>query len=77
MPPPNRFANITRRLEERPSDGGQAVDTLAGANLRIFIRLHELEAALARVTRRVVALEAAAGTGSPPGTPGNDVALVK
>jgi hypothetical protein len=32
MPSPNRFANITRRLEDLPSDGGQAVDTLAGAN---------------------------------------------
>jgi len=30
---------------------------LAGANLRIFILLNELEAALARVTRRVAALE--------------------
>jgi hypothetical protein len=29
----------------------------AGANLRIFIRLNELEAALARITRRVAALE--------------------
>jgi hypothetical protein len=57
MPSPNRFANNTRRLEDLPSDGGQAVDTLAGANLRIFIRLNELEAALVRVTPRVAALE--------------------
>jgi hypothetical protein len=57
IPSPGRFTNITRRLEELPSENGQAVDTLAGANLRIFIRLNELEAALARVTRRVAALE--------------------
>jgi hypothetical protein len=64
---PNRFASITRRLEELPSDGGQAVDTLAGANLRIFMRLHQLEAALARVTRRVEALEG----GTEPAKAGN------
>jgi hypothetical protein len=57
MPSPDHFANITRRLEELPSDGGQAVDTLAGAVLRLFIRSNELEAQLARLTRRVAALE--------------------
>jgi putative ABC transport system substrate-binding protein len=38
---------------------GAAFDTLAGGLLRTFIRLNELEAALARVTRRVAALEGA------------------
>jgi hypothetical protein len=40
-----------------PSDGGAAVDTLAGGLLRTFIRLGELEAALAKITSRVAALE--------------------
>jgi hypothetical protein len=57
MPSPDRFASITRKLEDLPSDGGAAVDCLAGALLRTFVRLNELEAALARVSRRVAALE--------------------
>jgi hypothetical protein len=58
MPSPSaRFASSIRKLEDLPSDGGQAVDTLAGAQLRTFIRLNELEAALVRVTRRVAVLE--------------------
>ena len=60
MPSPDRFASITRRLEDLPSDGGAAVDTLAGALLRTFIRLNELEAALARLTRRVAVIEGGA-----------------
>ena len=62
MSSPSRFASITRRLEELPSDGGQAVDTLAGANLRIFIRLNELEAEVKRL--------GAAGRGDRRGGPG-------
>jgi hypothetical protein len=57
MPAPDHFASITRRLEDLPSDGGAAVDCLAGALLRTFVRLNELEAQLARVTRRAAALE--------------------
>jgi hypothetical protein len=58
MPPPSpNLARSARKLEDLPSDGGAAVDSLAGALLRTFIRLNELEAALARVTRRVAALE--------------------
>ena len=57
MPSPDRFASITRKLEDLPSDGGAAVDCLAGALLRTFVRLNELEAQRARVTRRVAALE--------------------
>jgi hypothetical protein len=57
MPPPNRFASSIRKLEDLPSDGGAAVDTLAGGLLRTFIRLGELEAALAKITSRVAALE--------------------
>jgi hypothetical protein len=52
-----RFASTIRKLEDLPSDGGAAVDVLDGANLRIFVRLHELEFALARVTSRLAALE--------------------
>ena len=51
------LARAARKLEDLPSDGGAAVDTLAGAQLRTFMRLNELEAALARVAWRVAALE--------------------
>jgi hypothetical protein len=54
---PDNLVSITRRLEDLPSDGGQAVDTLAGGLLRTFVRLNELEAALARMNRRVAVLE--------------------
>ena len=56
MSPP-QFTSTTRKLEDLPSDGGQAVDTLVGAALRLFIRANETEAALARLTRRVAALK--------------------
>ena len=57
MPSPTRFANITRRLEDLPSDGGAAVDTLAGALLRTSVRLgrvsrtRRLRAAVRNCTR--------------------------
>ena len=56
LPSPN-LARSARKLEDLPSDGGAAVDTLAGALLRAFIRLNELEAALARISGRVAAFE--------------------
>jgi hypothetical protein len=52
---------IIRKLEDLPSDGGKVVDTLAGANLRIFVRLKEVEEVCPRLARRIAALEAAAG----------------
>jgi hypothetical protein len=52
-----------RKLEDLPSDGGAAVDTLAGGLLRAFVKISELESALDRVTRRVGALE---GGAAPP-----------
>jgi hypothetical protein len=36
-PSPNRFASSIRELEDLPTDGGAAVDTLAGGLLRTFI----------------------------------------
>jgi hypothetical protein len=49
---------ITRRkIEDLPSDGGKIVDTLAGALLRTFVRLTELDQAIGRLGRRVAALE--------------------
>jgi hypothetical protein len=56
-PNPDR---ATRKLEDLPSDGGAAVHTFAGGLLRTFIRINELEAALARVTPRVAVLERSA-----------------
>ena len=53
------IASTTRKLEDLPSDGGRAVDTLAGAMLRLFVRLHALEETQARLGRRLAALEGA------------------
>jgi hypothetical protein len=52
-----KSASTTRKLEDLPSDGGQAVDTLAGAALRLFIRCNQLEAEITRLGRRVAVLE--------------------
>jgi hypothetical protein len=52
-------ASTIRKLEDLPSDGGRAVDTLAGAMLRLFVKLHALEEAQARLGRRIAALEGA------------------
>jgi hypothetical protein len=74
------FASTIRKLEDLPSDGGRAVDTIAGALLRIFIRLNEIEAAQARLGRRVAALEgpqpdpARAGAAS---SPNEELAVTK
>lgn len=57
MPSPHRFASTIRKLEGLPSDNGRTVDTFAGALLRQFVRIGELEADLARVNRRLKALE--------------------
>jgi hypothetical protein len=53
------LARSARTIEELPSDGGKTVDTLAGGLLRVFIRLNEIEDALAKLTRRVAVLEGA------------------
>jgi hypothetical protein len=52
-----------RKLEDLPSDGGHAVDVPAGANLRIFVRLKELEQAYRDLTARMRILEE---RGAPP-----------
>jgi hypothetical protein len=57
MPPPN-LVRSTKRIEELPTDDGSVLDTIAGAILRIFVRINELEAANARLVRRLKALEA-------------------
>lgn len=76
------YPAASRRIEDLPSDGGKVVDTLAGAILRLFIRLGEVDASLGRHDRRLAALEhgrpqpprpapeaqpAAAGAGDPDG----------
>ena len=60
-----KSASITRKLEDLPSDGGQAVDTLAGAALRLFIRCNKLEAALVRLARVAVLEGSKPGNGAP------------
>jgi hypothetical protein len=56
MSSPN-LASSARKLEDLPSDGGHVVDTLAGAILRIFVKLRAIEEAQARLGRRIAALE--------------------
>jgi hypothetical protein len=51
----SRFASSTRKLEDPPSDGGQAVNAL-----RVFYRLTKLETALTYLIERVAALEGTA-----------------
>ena len=79
MSSPN-LTRTVRKLEDLPSDGGRAVDTLAGAMLRLFVRLHALEgpepstaAAPAEKGSGISANRPAAppkrGRGRPPGSP--------
>ena len=42
MPSPN-LTRTVRKLEDLPSDGGRAIDTLTGATLRLFVWLHAVE----------------------------------
>ena len=60
------FASTRRKLEDLPSDGGHAVDVLAGANLRIFVRLKELEGAYADLRARLRVIEERHERAKPP-----------
>jgi len=46
-----------RKIEDIRSDNGKVVDTIAGALLRTFVRLNELDQANVRLNRRVAVLE--------------------
>jgi hypothetical protein len=54
--PPN-LARSQAKIEDLPSDGGRVVDTLAGAILRVFARLNEIERAYNDLRVRVGVLE--------------------
>ena len=54
--PPN-LARSQAKIEDLPSDGGRVVDTLAGAILRVFARLNEIERAYNDLRARVGVLE--------------------
>jgi hypothetical protein len=51
------LAGSQAKVEDLPSDGGRVVDTLAGAVLRIFVRLNEMERAFGELRTRVSHLE--------------------
>ena len=51
------LSKTRRKIEDFPSDNGKVVDTIAGALLRAFVRLNELDQANARLGRRVAVLE--------------------
>jgi hypothetical protein len=46
-----------KKIEDLPSDGGHVVDVLAGAYLRIFCRLKQLETAYDDLRARLTAIE--------------------
>jgi hypothetical protein len=54
---PSNLASTVRKLEDLPSDGGRAVDTLSGAILRLFVKLAAIERAQALLGRRLDRLE--------------------
>ena len=56
MPPPDLVRSIAK-LEDLPSDGGRAVDVLAGGLLRTFARLNAIERAYAELRARVAVIE--------------------
>ena len=51
------LARSQAKIEDLPSDGGRVVDTLAGAILRVFARLNEIERAYNDLRARVAVLE--------------------
>ena len=51
------FVSSRRRLEDLPSDGAKAIDVISGSLFRIFQRIEELNAAVARLGRRIAVLE--------------------
>jgi hypothetical protein len=50
MSSPN-LARSARKIEELPTDDGSVLDTIAGAILRIFVRINQIEAEHARLGR--------------------------
>jgi hypothetical protein len=77
MPSSLDLARSARRIEEMPTHDGSVLDVLAGAILRIFTRLNQIEADHARVISRMAALERSrpiAGTDAAP-APGAPTAL--
>jgi hypothetical protein len=57
VPDPDPFSSTRKKLEDLPSDNGHVVDVLAGANLRIFCRLKQLETAYGDLRTRLAAVE--------------------
>ena len=51
------LARSQAKVEDLPSDGGRVVDTIAGAMLRVFVRLNEIERAYNDLRARVGVLE--------------------
>jgi hypothetical protein len=64
MPSPN-LVRAARKIEELPTDDGSVLDTIAGAILRIFVRINQLEVEHARLTSRLKALESPAAESRP------------
>lgn len=51
------YGPTVRKLDDLPSDNGKTVDCLAGALLRLFVRVSEIDALLGSYGRRLAALE--------------------
>jgi len=47
------LARAARKIDELPTDDGSILDTIAGAILRIFVRINQLEAENARLAAQM------------------------
>jgi hypothetical protein len=54
---PSNLARAAQRVEDLPDRNDRAFDTIAGSIVRLFSSVIAIEAALARLKRRVAALE--------------------
>jgi hypothetical protein len=54
------LARSIAKIESLPTDDGSVLDTIAGAILRIFVRINQIEADNGRLGRRLAALEQSA-----------------
>jgi hypothetical protein len=55
------LARARAKIEQLPTDDGSVLDTLAGAILRLFVRVQQIEAMNERLMHKLAALEAADG----------------
>jgi hypothetical protein len=57
MPQSPDLARAALKIEELPTDDGSVLDAIAGAILRIFVRINQIEKVHDRIMHRLAALE--------------------